>query len=242
MKDVGRGGLGSESAPNQQFESRLLLGIEGRNDAEIVHDAQARVGFRTGKRNLEFAPHFLANRVPQKEPPQRICPREHIEGLIRVQTREGRGGDVAHGVATCFTQGHLALFKLCPELRAVLEFHMVDLNVLPGGQMVFAGGVFVANVEDGPELVKRQQPHGDFDSDHLNAGLPLAVDAARKAQASKPFFIHATFFVEEDAAVEVEDVLLDDGVVDFVDETEHEDGGLSYQKKKASAVGGLCRV
>ena len=108
---------------------------------------------------------------------------------------------------------------------------MVNLNVLPGGQMVFACGVFVADVEDGPELVKRQQPHGDFDSDHLNAGLPLAINTSCKAKASKPLFIHATFFVEEDAPVEVEDVLLDDGVVDFVDETEHEVGGLSCQKK-----------
>ena len=86
VKDVGRGGLGSESASNEQFEAWLLLGIEDRNDAEIVHDAQARVGFRTGKRDLEFAPHFLANRVPQKEAPQRICPREDIERFIRVQT------------------------------------------------------------------------------------------------------------------------------------------------------------
>ena len=87
--------------------------------------------------------------------------------------------------------------------------------------MVFAGGVLVTDVEDGSELVKRQKSHGDFDSNHLNAWLPLAVDAACKAEASKPLFIHATFLVQEDASVQVEDVLLDDGVVDFVDETEH---------------------
>ena len=154
-----------------------------------------------------------------------------LKGSSGSSPRSGRGGDVAHGVATSFAQGHLALFKLRPQLGTVLEFDMVNLNVLPGGQMVFAGGVFVADVEDGPELVKRQQSHGDLDSDHLNARLPLAVDAARKAEASKPFFIHATFFVEEDAPVEVEDVLLDDGVVDFVDETEHEDGDCRVKKK-----------
>ena len=240
VQHVSRSRLGAESAPHQQLESRLFLGIEGGDDTKVMHDAQACVGLRAGKGHLEFSPHFLAHGIPQEEFPQGICPRKDIERFVWVQTREGRGGDVAHGVATRFAQGHLALLKLRPELGTVLEFDMVDLNVLPGGQMVFAGGVFVADIQDGSELVKRQQSHGNLDSNHLNARLPLAVNPASQPKASEPFFIHATLFVQEDAR-------LSRGCPSgqwgrhFVDETEHEVGDCRV-KKKTSTVGGLCRV
>ena len=97
----------------------------------------------------------------------------------------------------------------------------MDLDVLPRGQVIFSSGVFVADIENGSKLVKRQETHWDLDADHLNAGLPLSIDTAGQPKAPEPFFIHLSFFVQEDASVEVEDVFLDDGVVDFVDEAEH---------------------
>ena len=98
---------------------------------------------------------------------------------------------------------------------------MVNLDVLPSGQVVLPCAVFVAHVEDGPELVKRQQAHGDLDADHLNAGLTLTVHPAGQAEAAKTLLVELAFPEQQDPTVQVEDVSLDDGVVDFIDETEH---------------------
>ena len=141
---------------------------------------------------------------------------------MRVQSREGGGRDVAHGVAAGLAKGDVARFELGPQLRAVLQLHVVNLDVLTGGQVVLPCAVFVAHVEDGPELVKRQQAHRDLDADHLNAGLTLTIHPAGKAKAAKTLLVELAFPEQQDPTVQVEDVSLDDGVVDFVDETEHD--------------------
>ena len=66
---------------------------------------------------------------------------------------------------------------------------MVNLDVLPGGQVVLPRAVFVAYIEDGPELVKRQQAHRDLDADHLDAGLTLSVHPAGQAKAAKTLLV-----------------------------------------------------
>ena len=99
---------------------------------------------------------------------------------------------------------------------------MVNLDVLPGGQVVLPRAVFVAYIEDGPELVKRQQAHRDLDADHLDAGLTLSVHPAGQAKAAKTLLVELALSEQQDPTVQVEDVSLDDGVVDFIDETEHD--------------------
>ena len=179
----------------------------------------------------------MTHRIPQKEPPQGLRPGKHIERFVRVQSRKGGRRHVSDGVATRLAQSDFAGLQLGPQGRAVLQFDVVDLNVLPGGEVVLSGAVFVAHVQDGPELIKGQQAHGHLNADHLNAGLTLSVDAARKAQAAEAFLVDFAFAKEKDAPVQVENVSLNDGVVDFVDEAEHGVGVSSHGHEKRPPVG-----
>ena len=196
VKDFGRGGLGSESAPDEQFDQGCFWALRTGMTPRSCMMPRPVSASELENETLNFRPISWQTGFLKKKRHNASAHGRTIERFIRVEPCERRCGDVAHGVATSFAKGHLALFKFRPELGTVLEFHMVDLNVLSGRQMVFAGGIFVADVENGTELVKRQKSHGHFDSDHLNAGLPLSIDAACKAEASKSLFIHATFFVQ----------------------------------------------
>jgi hypothetical protein len=103
---------------------------------------------------------------------------------------------------------------------------VVNLNVLPGGQVVFARAVFVTDIEDGSKLVKAEQAHRDFDANHLNPRLSLPIHASGQSEASEPFLVDGAFPEPKNSSIQIEDVLLDDWIVDFVDETKH---GMSCQ-------------
>ena len=163
----------------------------------------------------------MADGVAQEEAPKRVGEWQHVEGLLGIEAGEWGGGDVANGVAARFAQRDVAGFQFRPKLRAVLQLHVVDLDVLPGRDVVLAGAVFVTHLQNGAELVEGQEPHGHLDADHLHAGLTLTVNAAGEAEAAEALFVEFAFAEEQDPAVQVEDVALDDGVVNFVDEAEH---------------------
>ena len=99
---------------------------------------------------------------------------------------------------------------------------MVNLNVLSCGQMVFAGAVFIAYIENGAELIEREEAHGNLDANHLNSGLTLSVHPPRQSETPEAFFIELPLLVEQNASIQVKNVPLDDGVIDFIDEAEHE--------------------
>ena len=107
----------------------------------------------------------------------------------------------------------------------------MDLDVLACGQVVLARAVLVAHIEDGAKLAKRQEAHGDLDADHLDPGLSLAIHPSSETQAAEPLFVDGAFFETKDASIQIQDVLLDNGVVNLVDEAEH-DGCVKWVKKK----------
>ena len=184
----------------------------------------------------------MTNGIAQKELPERICPRQHIERFVGVKACKGRGGHISDRVSTRLAKGDVAGFELRPKLWTVLQLHVVDLNVLSRGQVVLSRAVFVADIEDGPELLKGQQAHGHLDADHLHTWLPLSVDTSGQPEAAEAFLIDLALLEQEDSAVQVKNVPLNNGVVDFIDERKHVECWVVSQKKKASGMGGLGRV
>ena len=92
--------------------------------------------------------------------------------------------------------------------------------------------VFVADIEDGPELLKGQQAHGHLDADHLHTWLPLSVDTSGQPEAAEAFLIDLALLEQEDSAVQVKNVPLNNGVVDFIDERKHVECWVVSQKKR----------
>src|SRR6185295_19427025 len=52
----------------------------------------------------------------------------------------------------------------------------MQLNILARGHMPDTGGIMLGQFRNPAKLIRRQSSEGDLDTDHLDTGLPLAVD------------------------------------------------------------------
>jgi hypothetical protein len=61
----------------------------------------------------------------------------------------------------------------------------MELDVLSGRHMADPCGVLLGQLGDPAQLIAGQPPEGDFDPDHLDAGLPLPVNAVLETEGFK---------------------------------------------------------
>ena len=71
-------------------------------------------------------------------------------------------------------------------------------------------------------MIEREEAHGNFDANHLNPGLALSIHTPCQSETSEAFLIELPLLVEQNASIQVKNVFLDNGVIDFIDEAEHE--------------------
>src|SRR4249919_224121 len=58
----------------------------------------------------------------------------------------------------------------------------MQLDILARGHMPDTGGILLGQFCNPAKLIRRQSAEGDLDTDHLDTGLPLAVNAVLEAE------------------------------------------------------------
>src|SRR5690606_348974 len=126
--------------------------------------------------HLELPSHFLADGVSKEVFEHRMGIGGYVKGFIRIDPRGLTCGDVPYGIATGLPDGDLVPLQFAPEFGGPFDIDKVDLDVLPGGDVQAAPGIFIRNIADAEQLGGSHLPIGQFDPDHLYPGLALSVD------------------------------------------------------------------
>jgi hypothetical protein len=114
------------------------------------------------------------------------CVGSDVEGLVLRDARPGIAGDVADRIAAALPGGEAGLGDLADELGRVGQRHVVDLDVLAGGDVALVEGrELLDRVCEGLHLLGADAAEGQLHPDHLDVGLALAVDALLEAEADE---------------------------------------------------------
>ena len=99
----------------------------------------------------------------------------------------GRGADhIADGVAAGFPAGQARRPQQAQHGRALRQGDVMKLHILAGGDVALVqGGVGFGHFAQGFQGRRRQDAAGDFDPNHLDFGLPLAVHPLPQAKGSE---------------------------------------------------------
>jgi hypothetical protein len=117
------------------LEGAVLAGAGCSDDADVVEHGLAAVGAAAGEVDLELPRHALRDRVAQEVAEGGLGPRRDVEDLERAGAGEVAALDVADGVAAGLTGGEPHRGQVAHDLGDLLELHVVELDVLPGGQV-----------------------------------------------------------------------------------------------------------
>jgi len=97
---------------------------------------------------------------------------------MRAGAGEVAGHHVAHGVTAGLTGGEADLCESAQEIGDLGEFHVMELDVLPGGDVSPTPGELIGQHTHEIELLGGDGAGGELDAHHLiGAALALAVDA-----------------------------------------------------------------
>ena len=180
-------GVGPEAAghehPEARFGGAVLPRAGGGDHADVVEHRLAAVGGAAGEVDLELAGEALAERVADEVPVGGLGPRGDVELLVRAGTGEVAAHDVADRVAARLATRHADATEQAHDLGDPFELHVVELDVLPGGDVAPAPRVGVGEVGHHVELVGQHTAPRDLDPHHLVVpALALAVDAVVQAE------------------------------------------------------------
>jgi hypothetical protein len=109
-----------------------------------------------------------------------------VEGLVVRDAGPGVAGDVADRVPAPLARGQPGLADLADELSGVRERDVMDLDVLPGGDVALVqGSELLDRVGERLHLLGADAAEGELHADHLHVRLALAVDALLEAEADE---------------------------------------------------------
>ena len=133
-----------------------------------------------------------------------------VEDLVGGDARPGIAGDVADRVAAALARGEPGIGDLPQQQLGVAQRHVVDLDVLPGGDVAFVQRrVLLDDAGEGVHLLRRHSADRKLDPDHLHVGLALTVDALFEAEADELVLLELTGEELLGFVVEVVELALD---------------------------------
>ena len=103
------------------------------------------------------------------------------------------GGDVAYRIAAGLASGQPVLCQILKALRDILDFDIMKLDVLPGGDVQNPVGIVFPEIRQTVELVRSDAAKGQFGANHLHVFLPLSVNTLLQAETFEILFAHLTF-------------------------------------------------
>src|ERR1700730_1416982 len=136
----------------------------------------------TFERYLELSPQVLVVLVAHEVAKQGIGVRRHIECLRCRRARAVTSGDIANRVSTSFARCDSGFRQKPQKVRDLFQLDVVDLRVLPGGEMKEAAAKPVCCVGQAHKLIRSQDPTRNLDSLHLDTLLALRISAKVQAQ------------------------------------------------------------
>ncbi len=227
--------VGAEPAGDEHLEAGLEravgLGAVHADDADVVEHGLAAVGDAAREVDLELARQPLRVRVAQEELGGRLGPRADVEHLERARAGEVATGHVADGVAARLAAGQVDRRQQAQELGRLLELHEVHLHVLAGGEVRPAARVLVGEVPEHLELLGDERAVGDLDPHHLVVpALALAVNALVQAEDPENVLVDLAGEILADAFLELDQLLVDDGVEGPGRQRAHVDGHVVLRK------------
>jgi hypothetical protein len=172
-------------ADDPHLEAPDAVALTG-DEGDVVDAGDRAVGVRARERGLHLARHQLRGGVAHEVAHVRAGVRRRVERLVVADAGPRVGGHVAHGVAAALAAGEPGVRDLADQRGGVAQRHVVDLDVLPGGDVALVEGrVLLHHVGERLHLLRRDAAERQLDADHLHVGLPLAVDALLEAEADE---------------------------------------------------------
>ena len=104
--------------------------------------------------------------MAEQEARQPLGIRRHVECLCPTDPRDWAGGHIANRVTARFTGRNPHRCQPAHAGRGVLDVHEMQLEILPGGDVQNAIGVFFGNLRQDLELFGRDSSKGDLDALH----------------------------------------------------------------------------
>ena len=134
------------------------------------------------EREFEFARQVAREVLAQERVGKALRIRANVEDFVLRDSGPGAGGHVADRVVARLAIRHPDIGQQVHQVGNPVERDEVILHILPGGEVAAPSAEFVGNAGQLNHLIGGEQPAGDLTAHHLNAGLPLSVDAVFQAK------------------------------------------------------------
>ena len=164
------------------LDGAVIEGAGHTHSADVIEHGLAAVGGTAREVDLELAGKALTERIAHEVAERSFGPWGDVELLVWAGPREVAGHHVSHGVAAGLTGGEIDLGQAAQEVGDLGEFHVMELDVLPGGDVAPTAGELIGQHAHEIELFGGDGAGREFDAHHLvGAALTLAVDAVVEA-------------------------------------------------------------
>src|SRR5579864_650131 len=115
--------------------------------------------------------------------------RTDIKGFFAADSSQGAGGHVANRIAASLAGSDANVLQLAQHLWNVLDRDVVVLNILAGGDVAHAAGVFLGNVAESRELLRGHPAAGQLHANHVRVRSANAVHAMFQTDGLEHFRI-----------------------------------------------------
>jgi hypothetical protein len=203
-----------EAAADEHAKAELARGIAHQVQADVVHLGGGPVGSRAGDGDLELARQVGEFRVQRRPLADDLAVGARVIDLIRGDARQVIGGDVAHAVAARLDGVHLHGRQFREDVRDLLEFGPVQLQILAGREVPEAAVVAARDVGELAQLAYREQAIGDRDAQHRR--VALQVESVAQPQRLELVFRELARQVTARLVAELAHALVHEGLIEFV--------------------------
>ncbi len=164
----------AQAAAGPHLETGFAGVVVDHLDADVVHTDQRRIGVRHRvHRDLELARQVGEFRVEGGPLTDDLAPGARILDFLGVHAGVFVGGDVADAVTAGLDGVHLHARQFRQDIRHVLHFRPVELDVLAGADVAEALVVFAHHLGQGAHLFAGEQAVGHRNTQHRRVTLNI---------------------------------------------------------------------
>jgi hypothetical protein len=168
--------LGAQAARDVNAEPPFPVAKLG-DEAEIVEARKRGIRIGAGEGDLELARQQPGVGLGDEPAGERERVGAGIEDLVHADTGLGRDEDVADGIAAAAARGQTEFEQFAHGLDNLLQRDVVDLELLPRGDVDRRAAVALCDDGHGPQLRGRVRAAGGADAHHVAAVAALLVAA-----------------------------------------------------------------
>ena len=153
------------------------LAVLACDKAEVAEGGVGDVGGRVGKAHLELTRHLFRLEEVQQIVARGLCPRQHVEILVRLHTGQRRAHDIAGIVAAAAQGDDTRVERLLDQLAHGILTEVMQLDGLAGGEVRALDAVLADGLCHKGELIARDAACGHTQAQHAGLAALLGVAA-----------------------------------------------------------------